>query len=479
MRTLLFALSLSLTSCAAIHSQKAADFDRTQAPMGSPLKPFSFPTASEAQLSNGLRVLLIPQHEQPVLSLTVMVPAGSGHNPLTKPGLAALTAAMLTEGTSRRTAAELAASTDEIGASLSASATWDCTTIELSLLKTHLNVGLPLLADVVIHPAFPRQEFERVRQQSLTEILQSKDMVEDLAAERFSQLLFPNHPYAYPEIGTETSLKTLTPEDLLAFHHTHFVPNQAVLIVVGDATLSELLPHLEKAFIGWQPGTFPQSPPAPAAGVKPGIFLVDKPGAVQSSLRIGHVGVARNIPDHFPLLIAQTMLGGKFDSRLNRNLREDKGYTYGASARFGQRRMPGPFAAVADVQTEVTGPAVGEFLKELQRMVKEPLPYEEVERTKGYLAGGFPLKSETPTQLAQQLLTQVLYSLPADYLSSYREAILAVTPDQVQAAARKYIHPDQLTIVVAGDAAKIKSTLAAYGPLTVFNADGKVVTAGK
>lgn len=479
MRALILALSLSVTGCAATSSQKAPALDRTHVPQGATLKPFQFPTPAEMTLPNGLRVLVLPQPEQPIVALTLLLPAGSGNNPVTKPGLAALTAAMLTEGTVHRTAAELAAATDDLGASLEADATWDSTTISLSLLKKHVGTGLPLLADVAIHPAFARPEFERLRQQHLTELLQAKDVVDDLAAERFAQLLFAGHPFAFPELGTESSLNSLTPQDLLAFHQSHFRPNQAVLAVVGDVTLSELQAPLEKAFGGWQQGSPAAGTPPPAAASKSGLFVVDKPGAVQSSIRLGHLGVARNIPDHFPLLIAQTMLGGKFDSRLNRNLREEKGYTYGASAAFGQRKVPGPFIAVADVQTEVTGPAVGEFLKEIKRMVTEPLPFEEVERTQSYLAGGFPLKAETPLQLSQLLLSQVLYGLPADYLSAYREQVLKVTPEEVQKAARRYIHPDRLTIVVAGDAAKISPMLTPYGPLTVFNTDGKVVTAGR
>jgi len=397
-----------------------------------------------------------------------------------KPGLASLTADMLDEGTTHRTALQIAEELSFIGARFSTGAGWDAAGVNLTTLTKHLDQALEILADVVLHPSFPENELERLRKDRLTSLMQQKDQPTVVASNVFAKVLYgEHHPYGQPTLGTEASLQGITRQDLESFYRTYFHPNNAALIVVGDVKPEDLTARLEKVLGGWTKGEFP--PPGVPTPPKRGgtqIFLVDKPKAAQSEIRVGLVGVPRPHPDYFPLLVMNTVLGGQFSSRLNLNLREAKGYTYGARSFFDFRKGPGPFVASAGVKTAVTDSSVIEFMNEIRRIRDEALTPQELEFAKATLIRRLPAQFETPAQIAGQLAALVLYDLPDDYFDTYVQRVNAVSVADVQRVAKQYLDPEHLAIVIVGDVATIREGLAklGYGVPVLLDAEGRPVS---
>ena len=339
-----------------------------------------------------------------------------------------------------------------------------------------LDEALPLLADVVQRPTFPEKEVERLRQERLTSLLQARDDASSIAAMAFARIVFgPDHRYGTGLIGTETSLKALTPGDLRTFHAAYYQPANATLMVVGDTTPDMVMPQLEKAF-----GTWRSSAPAGRDQVVPmapqlrqrQVYLVDKPDAEQSQIRIGDVGVPRSTPDYFSLTVLNTVLGGAFTSRLNQNLREEHGYAYGASSAFDMRLSAGPFVAAAGVQTDKTAESVREFFKELDG-IRMPVGADELAKAKNYIALGFPAEFETSTDLSRRLEELLVYRLPDDYFERYVANVMAVTAESVRSSAEKYIVPSRFAVVVVGDRKTIESGVRALnlGPVQVMTVE--------
>jgi predicted Zn-dependent peptidase len=396
-------------------------------------------------------------------------------------GLASFTAALLREGTTKRSSKDIAEQVDSLGGTLNSNSGFSSmtSTISASGLVENLDQTFDLFADVIRNPAFPAEEVEKYKARTLAQLQFQRSSPQFLAQERFSRAIYGDHPAAIVAPPVE-SLKKLSSKDLAAFHSTYYRPNNAILAIVGDVTLKELLPKIEKAFGDWQKADVPATsiPAAPAqAGSR--ILLIDRPGSVQTVLTLGTLGIERKSPDYFSLLLADKILGGGPAARLFLNLREDKGYTYGAYSNFGGSRFRGTWVSSSEVRTDVTEGAMKEFMFELKRLRDEKVSAEELENAKRAIVGGFALSLEQPQSLLQNIITQKLYDLPADYWDTYPQKVAAITVDDIQKVAQTYIDLDHIQIVAVGDAAKARDVLAKYGKVEVYDADGKMVTPGE
>jgi predicted Zn-dependent peptidase len=427
-------------------------------------------------LSNGLAVWIVESHEVPIVQVNVVVRAGAGDDPGGKFGTASLTAAMLDEGAGTRSALEIADAVEFLGANLATTSSFDSSAVRLNVPVGQLRGALPILADVTLRPTFPAADLERLRQERLTALLQARDDAASIAPMAFSRLVFgAAHRYGTGTAGTESSLKTLAIPDLRAFHSTHYQPANAVVVVVGDTTPDMILPELEKHFGAWKATVAPTprtAVPAAPQVARGQIYIVDKPDAEQSQIRMGWVGVPRSTAEYFPLLVLNTVLGGSFTSRLNQNLREEHGYAYGASSGFDMRLSAGPFVAAAGVQTDKTAESVREFFNELTA-IGEPIGADEIAKAKNYIALGFPAEFESSADLSRRLEELIVYRLPDDFFERYIANVQAVTADAVQRAAKTYIQPSRFAVVVVGDRKTIEPGIRALnlGPVRVMTVD--------
>src|SRR5688500_18014724 len=387
--------------------------DRTRPPALAPTPQLDLPASLIRALSNGLAVWLVESHEAPIVQVNVVVRAGAADDPAGKFATASLTSAILDEGAGSRSALEIADAVEFLGAGLTTTSSFDSSAVRLNVPVERLRDALPLLADVTLRPTFPAMELERLRQERVTALLQARDDPASIAPMAFSRIVFgAMHRYGTGAVGTESSIKTLSIGDLSSFHATYYQPANAVLVVVGDIKPEAVLPELEKQFGGWRATAGPaRRTPVPAAPqiARGGIYIVDKPEAEQSQIRIGWVGVPRSTPDYFPLIVLNTILGGSFTSRLNQNLREEHGYAYGAGSSFDMRLSAGPFVAAAGVQTDKTAESVREFFNELTKIPTEPIGADEIAKAKNYIALGFPAEFESSADLSRQLEELIVY----------------------------------------------------------------------
>ena len=436
--------------------------DRGQVPVLGPVKPLHVPEVQQRMLANGMRLLVVEHHELPVMDAALIVRTGGEADPTGRTGVAGLVAGLLTEGTTSRSSLAIADQEAFLGIELGASSGWDASTIDLHAPTAVMDSALALFADVALHPSFPAAELERVRKERLTSLLQLRDRPSAIANQAFSAIVFGGaHPYGRPLAGTEETVKRLSRADLTGFYRTYYRPNNATLVVVGDVNVDDMARRAEAMFAGWQKGTVPVTTLATATPpAKTTVYLIDKPGAPQSSVRIGTVGVARSTEDYFPLLVMNTILGDAFTSRLNQNLRETHGYTYGAFSGFGMRRAPGPFIAQAEVTAAKTDSSLLEFMKEL-RGIREPVPAEELAKAKRYLQLQLPNEFETTRDIASKLQAIATYDLPLDYYDTYAQRIDAVTAADVQRVADRYVTPSNLAVIVVGDRKTIEQGLRA------------------
>jgi predicted Zn-dependent peptidase len=451
--------------------------DRSRPPAPGPVPALALPPIEKRQLSNGLPVWIVEQHEVPLVSITLLSStAGSSQDPRGQYGVASLTAAMLVEGAGSRSSLEIADAMDFLGAGLSASSGVDSAAVRLRTPVSKLADALPVMADVALRPTFPAQELDRLRQERLTSLLQSRDSPETIVGLAFSRVVFgPSHRYGTAFMGTADTIKAFTPDALRAFYQSAYRPDTSTLIVVGDVRGTTIVPLLETHFGSWRAsGTAPaRTPPAtPPARTQRAIYLVDKPGAPQTQIRIGGVGVPRSTPDFFPIQVMNTILGGAFTSRLNLNLREKHGYTYGASSYFDMRLGAGPYFAVAGVQTDKTAESLTEFFNELNGMLTA-VPADELARAKNYVALRFPAAFETNDDISGRLVDLIVYGLPDDYFSRYVQNIQAVTAEDVQRVAKRYLQPDRVAVVVVGDRQVIEPRIRALnlGPIVPVTLD--------
>ncbi len=460
-----------------VESINADEAWRAQPPKPGASRPLQLGVPESVKLANGLTLVLSARRGLPVVAANLVIRTGSDANPAARPGLANFTAAMLDQGTATRSAPQIADQAAQLGASLRARSTMDATFVEGASLAKNFGPTLDLIADVVLHPAFPPQEIERQRASRLAQLVQQRENPGQLAAKVMAAALYGDrHPYGFTEIGTEEAVKAVTRDDLQAFWRQNFVPNNAALVVAGEMTMAELKPLAEKAFAGWQPGT----PARPALGApattSARVVIVDKPGAPQTELRVAGIGAPRSSPDFQAMRVMNTALGELFSSRINMNLREEHGYTYGASSQFVFRRSAGPFVAGAGVRTDVTAPAASELLKEIRGMVEKPIDSEELRMSKEALTRSLPGAFETSANAAASFSNVFIYDLGLDYFTKYPARVDAVTTAQAKTMAQKYLVPDKLIVIAVGDRAKIEPELRKLnlGAIEIRTADGKV-----
>lgn len=453
--------------------------DRTKAPALPSPPALKLPAVRTTILPNGLELAVVEAHKVPVVDVSLVIDAGGVRDPGNLPGVATFTATMLQQGAGRRTALDIADETAFLGAQLTVNAGFDVATASLHVPKRRLAAALDLLADVVLRPTFPDSEVTRQRELRRTQLIQQRDEPTLVANVAFPAIVYgAAHPYGRPLAGNDSSVAGLSRDRVTAFYNTYYRPNSARLLVVGDVTLEEARQLVTARFGAWARGTAPAAAAAAAPATAPRtIYLIDKPGAAQSVVRIGHVGPARDTPDYFALQVLNTILGGAFTSRLNQNLRETHGYTYGAGSAFALRRAGGPFVAQASVVTAKTDSSLIEFLKELRRIRDETVPAAELEKAKQYIILGLPGDFETTAGSAFRFRDLLVYGLPLDYYTGYIDQVKAVTAADVQRVARRYIDPDKFDIVIVGDRSQIEAGLKALneGPIVYRDLWGQVL----
>ena len=464
---------LALTIGGAAAAQQP---DRTRPPRLAAPRELALPATRTATLSNGVRLYVARMPEVPVVQLVLSV-EGGGRLDGDRAGLAAFTAGMLDEGADTLDAFAIAAQAEYLGASLSASADWDASRVALKVPRRSLGPALRLMADVAVRPTFASAEVARQRDLRLAEIVQERDIPEAVGSLAFAGVVYPEgHPYHRALGGDSASVARFDSAAVRAFYRMTFRPERATMIVTGDITLAEARRAVEREFGGWRGEGIDTAPPragSESAPIRPAaVYLVDKPGAAQSVIRIGSPGVDRLSPDYWALTVMNTILGGSFSARLNSTLRETKGYTYGAFSAFDFRPLPGPFLAAASVRTEVTDSSLAEFMRELRAIREQPVDSVELARAKAYITLALPAQFETSTQMASRIGDLLTFGLPLDYYGGYAGRIRAVTREDVQRVARAYIRPDSLSVVVVGDLAKVRPAIEALrlGQATVIPA---------
>jgi predicted Zn-dependent peptidase len=455
----------------------------TAAPRLAPAARFHSPRVETARLPNGATIAVVPMRKLPLVHVTLLLPGG-GRLDGGLPGLASFTADLLDEGAGARDAIGIAAQAAFLGADLSTDADWDRTSVSLETPKRTLAPALDLMADVALRPTFRASEVAKHRGLRLADILQRRDVPSAVASIVSNALVFPaGHPYHASLDGDSASTAVLDSATVRQFYDRIADPRHAVFIVTGDISLADARRLIARRFGRWKAPAHPAVTPPPAAAlpapvVRPTtLFLVDKPGAAQSVIVIANPGVERKSPDYFALQVMNTILGGSFSSRLNQDLRETKGYTYGAGSRFLFRPVPGYFSASAAVRTDVTDSSLVEFFAQLRAIRDSLVQPVELTRAKQYLTLGLPRDFETTGQVASQLSGMLLFGLPYHYYDGYATAIDRVTREDVQRVARKYLDPDHATVVIVGDLARIRPGIEALhlGPVVVVDVHGRAV----
>ena len=449
-----------------------ADEDwRFEQPAGGPVPSFSVPTPASVQLDNGLTLIVSEERGVPMVSARLVVGTGSDANPLERSGLASLMAGMLDEGTASRSALEIADEVAGLGARLDTGSSMDATTITARSLTQNFASTLELMADVALRPSFPAREIERQRTSRSVEIVQRRESPNGRVGEVMASVLYGNvHPYGFTELGTPASVAAMTRDDLVGFWERNFVPGNTALVVAGDISMDELRSLAEDAFGEWDGS----AAPSPALGTPQStdarVVVADMPGAAQTMLVVTKVGVPRSTADYEALRVMNTALGGSFSSRINMNLREEHGYTYGASSVFTFRKGPGPFYVISSVRTDVTAPAVEEIFRELREAVGRPIAGAELQRAKDSLVLSLPGTFETSAGVASRYADVHLYGLGLDYYRGFAGRITAVDAGAVQDVAERYLTLDDMVVVAVGDRSQIEEGLEALdlGPLEVF-----------
>jgi len=426
-------------------------------------RPVNFPPYEVKTLPNGLKVVLVSHHEQPAVSVRMIVRAGAAMDPKGKLGLAMLTAALLDQGAGARTAEQIADTIDFVGGILGTGAGTDLTYVRTIVMKDSLMLGLQLMADVVRRPAFAPEEIERQRQQALSSLKVAAEDPDNLAGQVIDRLIYGFHPYGLPGSGTAESLTSLVRQDFVDFHRQFYVPNNALLAIVGDVSAGEAMAGVQKAFGDWEarevPAFKPIDPPPPTRR----IVIIDKPDAVQTEIRVGQIGIPRKHDDFEALDQAVKILGGEGANRLQQVLRSQRSLTYGASADLDSFKAAGGIVAETDTRTSATAETLRVTVDEIMRLQRERVSDSELSGAQNYTVGHFPLTIETPDAIATQVLNHLFYELPLEDLPTYRERVLRITPDDIQRVARGYFRPDRLAVVLVGNANAFINDLRGVG----------------
>src|SRR5689334_5965822 len=457
-----------------MYKMSQAETFRSEAPAPLPASPIVIPTLRETVLSNGLSVVVVEDGRLPLVSYRLALRVGTSYDPPKLPGLTDLLAGLLPEGTVSRTSRQIADQIARVGASLSAGATSDYTIVAASSLKQFSDQVLELMAEVAMQPSFPNNEVELAKQNTKESLRQQRAQPSFLASEKVSHVVFGDHPYSVVA-PTPEAIDSFSRENFVDFHRDMFVPNNAVFIVVGDVKFEEVETRLQSLFGSWERGTdlIPDFP-APPIRTSRTAYVVDRPGSAQSNIVIANTAIIRTSPDYFPMLLMHTVFGATASSRLFMNLREEKGYTYGAYSNLDARRTAGTFRSTAEVRTAVTGDSLKEFFYELQRIRNEPVSTKEINDAKSYLTGVFPIRLETQEGLIEQLVQMKMLNLQTDFLETYREQVQQVTVEEIQRVAKLYVRPDEAAVIVVGDGSAILDQIKPYcDDIETYTTSGK------
>jgi zinc protease len=448
------------------------DAARASRPQSSPNRPYRFPSFERRKLDNGAQLVVAPIRKLPIATACVIVDAGAGADPAGREGIASLTADLLLEGTASLSGAELVERFEHLGAALEIETNWDVAVISLTALSKHLAPAVRLLGEMLRGPAFPEREVERLKAERNAELMAMRSEPRELADVMFSRVLFGGGSrYARPAGGNETSIAAITVDDVKKFYQQRYRAGGLTVVIVGDIDAGAAEELARSAFSGMPSGApGPVTVNTAAARQNHAMHIVSKPDAPQAELRIGHVGLPRPHPDYFAVTVMNAVLGGLFSSRINLNLREKHGYTYGASSLYDWRRHPGPFMVSTAVATDVTSKAATEVLAEIDRIRASEIDADELSLVTSYLDGLFPIRFETTEQIAAALVNLTMFGLPDDYHDTYRGHVRSTTVGDVLDAAKRHLHPDALQMLAVGDVALLRPQLEAmgFGALQVY-----------
>lgn len=441
-------------------------------PAPEPMKKLSFPAYKEMTMKNGLDVVVVEQHEQPVASLWLAIKAGSTLDPEGKASLSSFTSSLLNKGTTTRDSKQLAEWIESVGGSVGVSSDEDDTIITITILSEYLPRAYEYLSDIILNPTFPADELEEERKRTITGLDFEKSDPRAMADRFFHAVVYGKHPYG--DHPTKETVNAITRDDLIAFHKKNFVPNNALLFVVGDVQHKSVKKDVEKYLGTWKPGT-PDQPvyTAPPERTALNISLYHRPASVQTNIYVGQLGLHPKDPDWPAIRVANRILGGGSSGRLFMDLREKHGWTYGAYSNWTKPKDVGYFRATANCRTAVTDSALAEMLVQIKDIASQPVTEKELDSAKSYLIGNFPTTIETPSQIARQIGQVKLLGLDKSYLENYRKDIAKVTVADVEAVMKKDLHPDRLAIVLVGDAEQIKDKVGAIAPVALYDLDGK------
>jgi zinc protease len=487
MRRYAFAIALVIALGGYVHGQQATQAPTTKAegtvlknkaPVSKELLRVKLPKPQEADLSNGVHLIVLEDHRTPQVNFTMIIDgAGGYYDPPAMPGLSGFVASLMREGTTSKTSEQISEQLDRLaaGVSVNSAISTPFATVNGNGLTNNLDTVLALMADVLMNPSFPQVEIDRYKARTRANLMQQRALPGFLASERLNKVLYGDHPLARVS-ATPASLDALTRDALVEFHKAHYVPDRAVLAVTGDISMEQAKAKAETAFAAWKKsGAAVPAQTEAAALASPSVSLVVRPNSVQTSLRVGTQAIERKDPDFFALTVANRILGGPF-GRLFEHLREQKGYTYGANSGFSSSRIRGAWTASTDVRSEVTDPALTDLLAEIQQMRDVAVPAKDLENAKRAIVGSFALLLESPNAILSNYIDRHFYGLPADYWDTYAAKIEAVTAADVQRVAQKYWAPERLQIVAVGDLAKVEPALKKLGTIQVFDADGNPIT---
>ena len=474
-RPLALVLALAIGACAGAPPKPAPaapPTDRSHVPVPGPAPALKLPRQEHFQLSSGLRVRLVERHELPIVALHLVVDAGAVHDPGQRPGLASFTAAMMTEGTKRRSATRISDDLGFIGASLAAGASFDAASLSSAVLSAHLDELLDVLADVLVNPSFPRGDFRRVQDQRLVSLLQQRAIPGAAAARAFTTLYWGDHPYGHWLQGTEASVKATRREDLVRFHAARWRPNVSELVVVGDVSANDLKAKLEKALAGWKGKAAPSLVAAVAKPPRLQTLLLAKRGAPQAFVMMGMPGLPRSSPDYVAAEVAFQVLGGGTSSRIFRELREKHGYTYGMYARVEARKLGGASLVVGSVKADVTGAALKALLQQIADLREKPVSQGELDVARNSLLLSLPADFAIASGIAGKLAEEVVYGLPDDYWDGFAAQVARVSPEDVRRVAERYLDTSKLTTVLVCEADAVRPQLQGLplGPIEVRRA---------
>jgi len=455
---------------------------KNRAPVARDILKLKLPKAVEAQLKNGLTVLIVEDRRAPYVSVQLHVGGAGGlFEPAALTGLASVTAQMLREGTKTKSSIQLAEEIDRLGATISASSSFGSsdTVLSASGLSDNFDDWMALAFETLLQPSFAADELEKLKQRLRVQLREQRSNANFLLSERFNRAVYGEHPAANVSV-TAASLDRLTQDELRQWHRERYAPQNSILGIAGDVRAKDLIAKLEKRLAGWKKSELkPRLPHDPQAASARKVFLVHRPNSVQTTVAMGNIAIGRRSPDYTAMVVMNDVIGGGASARLFLNLREEKGYTYGVYSDFTALRYPGPWRAGGNMRTEVTDGAMVEFFNEIRRIRDDKVPPAELEESKRSIIASFALSLEQPSRALGFAITRKLYGLPADYWDSYANKIAAVTVADVQRVARQYLDPDKLQIAAVGDAGKIKAVLEKYGAVEVYDSNGAPVPAGK